>query len=275
MDTANILPISTGANLRSAQTNTPELPKGWEVLAIAGLPLHGRESGWSWSIRSQIPGNVFEWRDLPGAWPASPAEALERRQAALTAFREAGFCTVDLGTHLPVHEQSILAFLPEELEMLGPTLAERFVTGWSHYTSASRDQNGQLTLYGLTGSDHAVRPPADDDPKVLEIRSNGRVFRYEWDQARFDEKAKTACNFVDGNAGGWVLQGMPDVLDALVHQMAQGRQVVLSDAQFDALVAPDAPWADGPWWNRFATMPNPNQVGTLDRWVGFFKPRSR
>lgn len=255
--------------------SSPTLPKGWETLGIAGLPLFGKDSGWSWSIRTQLPGNVFEWRDRPDAKLTPPAEALARREEALAAFREAGFCTVSLGTaHAPVHEQAILAFLPEELEMLGPALAEQFVVGWGHGMSlATRDREGQLTLFGLTGTETRQRQPLGDAPKSLEITSGDRVFRYEWDQARFEEKAETACHLVDGNFGGWVLQGMPDVLDAKVHQMLQGRQVVMSDAQFDAIVALDSPWTDQPWLNRFATMPNPSQVGVLDRWVGFIKPR--
>ena len=48
--------------------------------------------------------------------------------------------------------------------------------------------------------------------------------------------------------------------------MLRGERVVLSDQDCDAIGQ-----MDGDLIKRFATLPNPNQLGLLDAWIGFLK----
>jgi len=52
-----------------------------------------------------------------------------------------------------------------------------------------------------------------------------------------------------------------------LNQMKNGERVVMSDQHLDLLFAMDDPMV-----NHVASIPNPNQVGTLDRWVAYIKP---
>lgn len=49
-------------------------------------------------------------------------------------------------------------------------------------------------------------------------------------------------------------------------RLKAGQTVVMSDEELDALFSTDEDWVC-----HVATLPNPNQVGTLDRWIAFTK----
>ena len=54
------------------------------------------------------------------------------------------------------------------------------------------------------------------------------------------------------------------VLDLKIEAILAGKRMILSDKECDQIAAlPDD------WTGRFATLPNPYQVGIMDRWIGF------
>ena len=54
------------------------------------------------------------------------------------------------------------------------------------------------------------------------------------------------------------------VLDLKVEAILAGKQMLLSDKECDQIAALPVDWT-----GRFATLPNPHQVGIMDRWIGF------
>jgi len=177
----------------------------WDILKAAGQPLWGlQDEGWSWSTNIEIPGSIFQWK---GKEERTVDEAQKARVFAVAALREAGFCAVDMNWNLPVHEQAIIAFRPEELEMLPPSRVEKFLVGWNVHEEARWDANGDPTVFGLTGSEAATMDPTlTGRPRLMEFNLHGQAYHFEWSETTFKEKAESFQHLVDGNGGGWVLK---------------------------------------------------------------------
>ena len=61
---------------------------------------------------------------------------------------------------------------------------------------------------------------------------------------------------------------MTELIKVKIKLMEQGRKVVCTDDQYDAIIKATE---NHPLGLKLASIPNPDQVGRLDKWLAFFK----
>jgi len=81
---------------------------------------------------------------------------------------------------------------------------------------------------------------------------------------------RTACSIIFNYEPFTRENEMEQVLKDKIKLMEQGTRVIMSDAEYEALIA-RLDETDHPQCLQLASLPNPAQVGLLDAWSVFFK----